>query len=121
MDVHGDRSDLWNEDYITGTTPWNWWKSIAGPDEQSLYRAVNKALQVGVSSSVNERVFSGWGHIMGKRRTGMGVKRQVKEVDVYTNGRVAKRARLQQTAAAADPATDTEGSSNESGMESETA
>ena len=56
---------------------------------------------------------------MGKRRTGMGVKQQ--EVYVYTNGRVAKRARLQQTAAAADPATDIEGSGNKSGVESETA
>ena len=54
--------------------------------------------------------------IMGKRRTFtgimMGLKRQVKEVCVYTNDRVAKQARLQQTAVAADLATETDHEGN---------
>ena len=43
---------------------------------------------MGVSSSCNEHVFSGWGHILGKRRTRMRAWRQKKQIYIYTNRRV---------------------------------
>ena len=88
---------------------------MAATEEPDLFRSVNQALQVGVSSGINERVFSGWGHIMGKRRTRMGKKRQVSELFVYTNRRVAKRTCQGLAASAADSGTE---SDNESGIES---
>ena len=71
--------------------PYNWWKEVALVDEPVLAKMCIRILQIGISSSVNERVFSGWKHIMGEKRTRMGKKRQLKQVCVYTNRRVMKR------------------------------
>ena len=89
-DENGPR-DVWTDEYMTNVSPWQWWKEVAGARESMLSLFAQRVLQVGVSSSVNERAFSNWGHIMGKRRTGMKRARQVKQVNVYMNHRVMKR------------------------------
>jgi hypothetical protein len=60
--------------------PWDWWKEVAAVEEPGLYKLAWRVLQIGVASSVNERIFSGWGHILGKRRNKMSKKRQLREV-----------------------------------------
>ena len=74
VNAEGQTRDIyiWRDTFLANTAPWNWLADMAATEEPDLFRSVNQALQVGVSSSINERVFSGWGHIMGKRRTRMG-------------------------------------------------
>ena len=52
-----------------------------------------RVLQAGVASSANERVFSGWKHILGDRRTRLGKKRQREEMYIYANSRMCKNAK----------------------------
>ena len=54
-----------------------------------------RVLRIAVATSVNERVFSNWGHILGSKRAAMGKKRQLKAVNVYTNERVMKKVKTQ--------------------------
>ena len=60
--------------------PWDWWKEVAAVEKPELSKLAWRVLQIGVASSVNERIFSGWGHILGKRRNKVSKKRQLKEV-----------------------------------------
>lgn len=54
-----------------------------------------RVLRIAVAASVNERVFSNWGHILGTKRAAMGKKRQLRAVNVYTNERVMKKVKTQ--------------------------
>ena len=53
-----------------------------------------RVLRIAVAASVNERVFSNWGHILGTKRAAMGKKRQLRAVNVYTNERVQHHSAL---------------------------
>ena len=79
-DEEGQTKDFWEDSYITKVAPWDWWKEVAADEEPELCKLAWRVLQIGVASSVNERIFSGWGYILGKCRNKMSKKRQLKEV-----------------------------------------
>ena len=54
---------------------------------------VQRVLQAGVANSANERVFSGWTHILGDKRRRLGKKRQRDEMYIYANSRMCKNAK----------------------------
>jgi hypothetical protein len=61
--------------------------------EPELSRMAQRVLQAGVASSANERVFSGWKHIIGDKRTRLGKKRQRDEMYIFANSRMCKNAK----------------------------
>lgn len=91
LDEDGVKNDVWDDEFLTSVAPWNWWAEVAKTKENLLFKLCWRSLQIGVASSCNERVFSGWKHIMGDRRTKMSKKRQLDEVYIYTNHRVLKK------------------------------
>lgn len=105
--------DIWTDAFLTNVTPWDWWDEVAAADEPELCKLAKRILRIGVSSSCNERVFSGWGHILGKRRTRMRAQRQKKQIYVYTNQRVLKTYK-RDLAAACDSASDDSSEGTES-------
>lgn len=124
-DEEGKTKDFWEDSFITKVAPWDWWKEVAAVEEPMLYKLAWRVLQIGVASSVNERIFSGWGHILGKRRNKMSKKRQLKEVqiaecpvsvltyvcvqvNIYTNRRVMKKRRMSDQWAPCDPSSESE-------------
>ena len=100
LDDDGDTRDVWSDEFIRETAPWGWWEDIMDGSEhaekegvQLLATLAKRLLQVATSSSSNERLFSGWGHIVSKRRNRMKPSKQKKAVAIYFNHRVMKRNR----------------------------
>ena len=92
LDEVADERTVWSKTFIKTATPWGWWdKALLGPaedGEEDLIWCAKRVLQLGVSSSINERIFSHWKNIMGNHRTRLGRKRQRDQVFVYSNERV---------------------------------
>ena len=111
-DASGDKREVWDDSYLKGTAPWAWWSRGIDPAALSppfsceaarikaetlkkLRQLCQRGLKIGIASSCNERIFSHWDHILGKRRTRTGVKRQLDVVNVYSNERVLKEVKSQ--------------------------
>ena len=63
-----DERDIWTDSLLPKVSPWDWWDELALADEPELCKLAKRVLRICVSSSCNvhnERVFSGWGHILG--------------------------------------------------------
>lgn len=95
LDENGKHNDWWLDSYLTGVSPWDWHREVTKQEHPLLWKIANRVLQLGCSSSCNERIFSAWKHIMGERRNNMGKDRQLDEVSIYTNKRVMKKFKLE--------------------------
>jgi hypothetical protein len=102
IDRAADARTVWADSFIAETTPWDWYDGILleepEPGDADFVWAAQRVLRLGVSSSINERIFSHWKNIMGSHRTRLGKKRQRDQVFVYSNERVLKRCMDKQSA-----------------------
>lgn len=129
VDEDGDQRAIWAEYAIKTRSPWSWWEdaiepsALVGPFSTAAATKkvkvakrfvwmMRRVLRIGVASSINERIFSNWKHILGDKRTQMGKKRQLAQVtvpltvyspcdtllwqvNIYVNERVMKRSKHQ--------------------------
>ena len=97
IDRSADERTVWADSFIAESTPWSCYDEILleepepGDADFVWPWAAQRVLRLGVSSSVNERIFSHWKNIMGSHRTRLGKKRQRDQVFIYSNERVLKR------------------------------
>ena len=71
----GDERVIWQSDFITQVSPWQWWAQFT-TTEPILSALAIRVLQIGIASSACERLFSKWGSILSKYRTRLAIKRQ---------------------------------------------
>jgi hypothetical protein len=84
---NGDRREVWSEAFLTTLSPWQWWCTFVA-DEPLLAKFAMRVLQIGISSSACERVFSKWTYVVTKYRTRLSLTRQMKAVYCYQNWRL---------------------------------
>jgi len=89
--IAGDERTIWQADYLTQVSPWQWWSQFS-VTEPLLSEMAIRVLQIGVASSACERLFSKWGYILSKYRTRLAVARQHKLVYLFSNWRMIEQA-----------------------------
>ena len=78
IDEAADERTVWTKTYLDKVSPWGWWdKALLGSadeGEEDLIWCAKRVLQLGVSSPINERIFSHWENIILSRTLAPGRK-----------------------------------------------
>jgi len=89
LDDMGDERPEWSEAFLTTLSPWQWWSNFASV-EPVLSKFAMRVLQLAISSSACERVFSKWAFVVHKYRTRLSLTRQMKSIYCFANWRLVE-------------------------------